>query len=1165
MIMNYSSSKQSSYSDKQSYFYVNGEKVPLVAEPSIFALKYKAGRNKRDSEFSSRAKRFLQESENIGLIPQYELKIYRVNSANVGRTEDTNELKSELMKEVKHLHQEEPVEFSSVAFRLIPEIEPTSTDELMFVSQEFAVQFKEDITPDQVRKFNDRYSVRIIKELGYVSNGYLLEVPKDQPEGLTAVELANIYYESGMVVFANPNLIRPRHFKQPSKITPDPVSREYSRNASAEFINDQWHLDTAKVLDAWNVTTGNSSIKVAILDDGIDVQHPEFAGKVSAQYDFERDVAEGIPVGELDRHGTACAGVAVAKGVKAPGAAPGCSLIAVRTPRYLGIVEEAEMFQWVCDQGADIISCSWGPSDIPSNPTYYLADNVRAAISYCVRDGRNGKGIPIFWAAGNGNQLVTPDGYASNPDVMAIAASNDQERKASYSDFGPEIFICAPSNGGTQSIFTVDRRGNEGYNPNRAAVPSNNKDYTGIFGGTSSATPLVAGIAALILSQDPSLTRDQIKEILKNSADKIDRNGGNYDSQGHSTIYGYGRVNAARALSQINNNNNQLSINGPANTGRNAPPPTFQIQKGGRTYYAVELATDHNLFRLRDNRNENNFYASWSDALLSNTPFTPPSEAWDRLKHANRIYYRLHVGDDNSWSNHATTTSSTDTSSAPSIEITAADDQDNPNGPSVPTSFGIVGPSEIGQSDNAPEFQINTGGRRYYAVEVATEARLFDTNNHGEDRTDQNFYGSWTDGLSEQVPYTLPTHIWNTLKHASQLFYRMHVADDTQWSNYAVTTSDGQASNAPSISILGSSSPGPVDGGETNSMVRYPSGTTFNIETNPLDGKDYRAPAGHSDVPLIKIAGRGNEKLSTNFTVNEFEASDGADYARISPELIEKLQIARTSLGRSIIVEKGYVHPALNEKQGGNSESLFLAGKAVEIKTSSTSTQALQNLARRVIEAFNCQLGIGMKRRSLIVELRSSLNSWVESGAAMTEQAFDEFVRETCNNMRSNTGRIDSILPYIVGPEDYHAGNEPPTLKVHLGTQSFYGVEFASSPELFLKQNTDERSSSNYFNSWAMRGLIYVQKQSDIYQMPKEIWTNLQNSKRLFYRLVTFYKDTLNLEEANFSIPDDRIHDAPYFEIYGNNSRRSNLPPIAASNWKTTIARSEDLWIKKTS
>jgi hypothetical protein len=124
--------------------------------------------------------------------------------------------------------------------------------------------------------------------------------------------------------------------------------------------------------------------------------------------------------------------------------------------------------------------------------------------------------------------------------VIAVAASNSQDLRSSYSNFGPELAVCAPSSGSPgRRIVTTDRRGTSGYSAD---------DYTNDFGGTSSATPLAAGLAALILSVNPGLTSAQVRRIMMDTADKIDQANGQYVN-GHSPLYGHGRINAHKAVS----------------------------------------------------------------------------------------------------------------------------------------------------------------------------------------------------------------------------------------------------------------------------------------------------------------------------------------------------------------------------------------------------------------------------------------------------------------------------------------------------------------------------------------------------------------------------------------------------------------------------------------
>src|SRR6185436_8340386 len=346
--------------------------------------------------------------------------------------------------------------------------------------------------------------------------------------------------------------------------------REVSRRAMAP---QQWHLGPAvidgqdvvahaNVVEAWTDTRGEGVV-VCIIDDGMDVTHPEFAsaGKLVAPYSASRPRGEDPRPGDGDNHGTACAGVACADGVDhASGVAPGARLMPVRLVSGLGSQDEADAFKWAVDHGADVISCSWGPADgdwwDPTDPVHnqvvILQDNTRLAIEYAIERGRGGRGCVITWAAGNGAESVDNDGYASYDKVIAVAACNDQGRQSRYSDHGRAIWCSFPSSNGSPSrtpgIWTTDRRGREGYNAGDETLGDAAGDYTNSFGGTSSAAPGVAGVAALILSANPDLRWDEVKDLLRASADRIDDNATEYDENGHSNRYGYGRVNAAAAV-----------------------------------------------------------------------------------------------------------------------------------------------------------------------------------------------------------------------------------------------------------------------------------------------------------------------------------------------------------------------------------------------------------------------------------------------------------------------------------------------------------------------------------------------------------------------------------------------------------------------------------------
>lgn len=342
-------------------------------------------------------------------------------------------------------------------------------------------------------------------------------------------------------------------------------------------FSKQWHLlntgqgggvpgGDCNATEAWDYTWGNPDITVAVIDDGFDLKHPDFSqpGKIVAPYDASHHDTDPRPEGFEDNHGTSCAGVAIASrgGGISLGVAPDCSFMPIRHAGRLGDYDEALAFYYAYKNNADVISCSWGPPDAYVNSFWALPMLTQYVIDICVRNGRQGKGIPIFFAAGNGNEPIELDGYASYDNVIAVAACTNENEKASYSDYGKHVWVTAPSSGGTQGIFTVDRIGIEGY--------SWYSDYTDDFGGTSSATPLAAGIAALMLSVNPELTISQVRNILKETAVKINKEnprnyqdtwGNNYsdtyNEDGHSLVYGWGRIDAGAAVAEAINLKNQ--------------------------------------------------------------------------------------------------------------------------------------------------------------------------------------------------------------------------------------------------------------------------------------------------------------------------------------------------------------------------------------------------------------------------------------------------------------------------------------------------------------------------------------------------------------------------------------------------------------------------------
>ncbi|MDB5583155.1 MAG: hypothetical protein JWR80_8331 [Bradyrhizobium sp.] len=338
------------------------------------------------------------------------------------------------------------------------------------------------------------------------------------------------------------------------------------------FLSDQWHLRNtgnhrgttvgfkvgadARVIDAWATaeTLGDPMVVLAVVDDGFDLAHPDLSGpgKIVHPWDFTRSTSSPIPdANSQDWHGTACAGVATgrAAGGNILGAAPGATLMPVRWGPSLSDTQIENWFKYVTERGAWVVSCSWGA--LASN--FPLSTRASRAISKCASQGRSGKGSVIVFAAGNSNHNIndpeggTVDGFAIHVDVIAVSASTSKDQRSNYSNFGSEIWVCAPSSGsGGWGILTSDVTGAAttagittplGYDPS---------DYTADFGGTSSACPLVAGVCALILSANPDLRATDVRKILKDTARKI---GAPADYKlGHSQNFGYGCVDANAAV-----------------------------------------------------------------------------------------------------------------------------------------------------------------------------------------------------------------------------------------------------------------------------------------------------------------------------------------------------------------------------------------------------------------------------------------------------------------------------------------------------------------------------------------------------------------------------------------------------------------------------------------
>lgn len=435
------------------------------------------------------------------------------------------------------------------------------TGSVFVYTENIFVKFKDDLSSAACEAIIAAHQLEIAEQLPFGPNSYFTRAAEGTGMEIFAVAEKLLQHKS--VEHCHPELVGQKTHKAAY-----PLQWHLIRTRIRGHLIDQ-HVD---IESAWAMTRGEG-ITIAIVDDGVDVLHPEFSspGKVVAPRNTVWNTDSANPLFSSDNHGTACAGVACANGSdKASGVAPEAKLLPIKIGG-LGSLSEAKAFAWAADHGADVISCSWGPPDgkwwNSADVLHYteapMPDSTRLAIDYATREGRNGKGCVIVWAGGNGNENIRFDGYATYPKVIAVAACNDRGKRSIYSDYGDAVWCSFPSSDQgyavvnhphplTAGIWTVDRRDANGYNQGGMSAEEIIGDlegqYTATFGGTSSACPGVAGVVALMLAVNPDLNWQQVKSVIRSSCDKIDENGGSYDSNGHSPYYGYGRINAGLAV-----------------------------------------------------------------------------------------------------------------------------------------------------------------------------------------------------------------------------------------------------------------------------------------------------------------------------------------------------------------------------------------------------------------------------------------------------------------------------------------------------------------------------------------------------------------------------------------------------------------------------------------
>ncbi len=422
----------------------------------------------------------------------------------------------------------------------------------------------------------------------------------------------------------------------------------------------QWHLPQIQAPDAWDTTQGIGAV-IAILDSGIDATHPDFAGKLVAGYNT---YSNNSTTSDQYGHGTEVAGAAGAltdNGVGIAGVAGAAPIMPVRVTDSTGRATSASLANgivWAADHGARIVNLSF--SGVAGNTT------IRTAAEYAVNHG-----TLVVAAAGNcGCVDSTPD----NPFILSVSATDENDGVASFSSTGPFVDLSAPGS----NILTTERFG-----------------LYGAVSGTSLSSPIVAGVAGLMVAANPALTPALVTQLLEETA----VGSGSYDPS-----FGYGRINASAAVSAA------VGFTPPADT---TPPtlamtaPLYGASVSGMA--VVDVTADDNVGVVRvDLYLDGTFFVSDTSA--------PYSFAWDTTTIPNGTHTLLAVASD----------AANNSASTASITVTVSNTPPDTTPPVVSIAAPMAGATVSGTTAVSATATDNVGVAK---VDLYLDGALYATDN----------------------------------------------------------------------------------------------------------------------------------------------------------------------------------------------------------------------------------------------------------------------------------------------------------------------------------------------------------------------------------------------------------------------------------------------------
>lgn len=512
-----------SWTENQSslyYYSKDGEKVFMTPDYSSMAVYFKESPSVNTVN-SFKSKISLFKSSN-GTLPVAE----SVGNKGMIRLNSSDGLMSIKTKEERESFLSTYNLKSDAAYDVLPSFTVDGTKAWM--TKRVTIQLADGVGLLDISETLKKYNATLVKNM-LKGKMLLFEVEELQNQLPLIQELS----EAGKLDWGTPD------FKMEVQLFNDPL------------YDLQWHLNNTGGTDysgffqltedvdidapeAWEITTGSSEITVAVIDDGMNA-HEDFPDLLPGYTPANN--GDGTPESD-GAHGVSCGGLIFAQhnGIGVMGVAPDVNAFSVNIfASGTTNADLADAVIWAVDQGADVLSNSWGFGSCIGGG---FLPSLTAAFEYAATEGRDGLGCIILIASGNDSGDCVS--YPANLDsVTAVGAVNGQGDVSVYSNTGSDLDITGPSNDIDYSVrsfvsdmVTTDVQGNLGY-------VSGNYEYN--FGGTSAATPVVAGVAALVLSVDPTLTKSEVENILYDSA--VDYNSSDYD-----TAYGHGLVNAYNAV-----------------------------------------------------------------------------------------------------------------------------------------------------------------------------------------------------------------------------------------------------------------------------------------------------------------------------------------------------------------------------------------------------------------------------------------------------------------------------------------------------------------------------------------------------------------------------------------------------------------------------------------